>query len=92
MFMPLVIGWVVLATFVILVAVYRRAIARKEDDFLHVQDAEASAVSQQAEVAKKLESIDRWGKGLTVVALVYGLGLLGYYLYLGWQTSTTIQY
>lgn len=90
MFTPLIICWVLLATVVIGLAFYRKMIARQEDDSLHVGDVGGSAITRQVQVAKKLESIDRWGKTLTVFIVVYGVALLGYFLYLGWLTGTTI--
>jgi hypothetical protein len=46
-----------------------------------VLDAEAPLVSNQAEIGKKLEKIDLWGKTLTVIVALYGLGIAGWYLY-----------
>ena len=86
--LPLLIGWAILATVVIALAFYRRAVARKEDDFLHV-DVQTNA--QQVEIAQKLEGIDKWGKLLTIVAVVYAVALLGVYLYNGWNESAHIQ-
>jgi hypothetical protein len=53
----------------------------KSDEVLHVLDAEAPLVSNQEVVAKKLEKIDLWGKILTVLVVLYGLGIAGMYLY-----------
>lgn len=83
--LPFVILWAVLASVVLFLALYRRIIATKEDDTLHVSHVEGNAVSQQTEFAKRLEVIDRWGKLLTIVAAVFGLVLLAAYLYIGWQ-------
>lgn len=63
-------------------------ISRKEDDYLHVDSN--VAVQQQEAVAKKLETIDKWGKILTVVAVVFALVLLGIFLYNGWNDSGRI--
>jgi hypothetical protein len=63
---------------------YRKWIAKDEDDSLHVMDAEMGMVHRQEVVARRLESIDRWGKALTAVALVYGLLVGAVQLYQNW--------
>lgn len=85
--LPLVVAWAALATVVLALAAYRKMIARKEDDYLHVDSN--VAVQQQEAVAKKLEVIDKWGKILTVLAVVFALVLLGIFLYNGWNDSAT---
>jgi hypothetical protein len=82
---PWVVSWVGFTTVVITLAIYRKVVAVKEDDFLHVSDA--NLISQQAQVAHRLELIDRWGKILTAVSLLWGFVLLGIFLYQGWQQS-----
>ena len=81
---PWIMGWVVLTIVVIILAIYRWGIANHEDDSLHVSDTEVAVVGEQVAVAKKLAAVDRWGKILTAIALVYGLALAGAYLYKGW--------
>ena len=81
---PWVIGWAVLAVVVIGLAVYRWSVANREDDSLHISDTETAVIGQQITVATKLAAVDRWGKILTAVALVYALALVGIYLYRGW--------
>ena len=85
---PFVVIWAVLATIVLGLAVYRKMVARQEDDFIHVT---TDVVAQQQAVAKKLEVIDKWGKILTVVAVVFALALVGMFLYQGWtETSARV--
>jgi hypothetical protein len=87
---PFLVFWALLALVVLAIVAYRAAIARKEDDSLHVLHASA-AVPQQAAVAEKLERIDKWGKILTVIAAVYGLLLAAAFVYQNWvQSSTSI--
>jgi hypothetical protein len=59
-----------LALAVIVLLVWRKMVASKEDDQLHVLHG---AVTDQVSVASKLDAIDKWGKILTVVAVVLGL-------------------
>jgi hypothetical protein len=86
---PFVVIWALLATGVILLAVYRFRVANRTDELIHVHDAEANVIAEQMQVAKKLESIDRWGKVLTAIVFLAGLALLGAYMYKVWlQTSS----
>lgn len=78
---PHIIIWAVLTTLVIFLAVYRKRVNSTVDETLHVLDAEASVVPTQAAVAKKLGTIDLWGKTLTVIAFLYLLAIAGVYIY-----------
>jgi hypothetical protein len=84
---PIVVSWAILASMVAGLALYRKIVANKEDDFLHV---DARLENQQRAVAKKLEVIDKWGKLLTIVAGVFTLILLAALLYNGWHSSATL--
>lgn len=86
--LPYAIVWAVLATVVIILAVARSVISRTEDDSLHVNDSTRAAVAQQTEVFHKLEVIDKWGKILTVVAVVTGLALGAAFIYDLWEQGT----
>jgi hypothetical protein len=65
----------ILTTVVIGSIVYRKWVAKNEDDTLHVLDSDIAMVPRQAALAEELESIDRWGKALTVIALMYRLAV-----------------
>ena len=79
---PLVVSWAVLATAVLVLALYRRAVANKEDDYVHVEN---DVSAQQVAVAKKLEAIDKWGKILTIIAAAFGLIIIALFMYNGWM-------
>ena len=82
--------WALLALIVLGMAIYRKLLSNKEDDTMHLADAEARLVSEQVVLAQKLEVVDKWGKVLTIVVVVYGLVLAGLLLYQGWvQASKT---
>ncbi|MBK5290601.1 MAG: hypothetical protein JJE04_02770 [Acidobacteriia bacterium] len=85
--MPFVVVWALVAIAVFVLAMYRKLVASHEDDMLHVRDSEVKLVAEQDAVARKLVVIDRWGKTLTVAALVYGFILAGFYVYSGWLQS-----
>lgn len=85
--LPLVVSWAVLASIVIGMAAYRSSIARKGDDYLHVN---TDVISQQESVTQRLAGIDRWGKLLTIVVAIYALVLIGMFLYNGWMDSARL--
>ena len=88
---PFLIGWIVLAVAVLTLFVWRKAVARHEDDNLHVLDGAAvQQTALQVAVVKKLDMIDKWGKIATVLALVYGVVLGGLYVYQSWVQHTSI--
>jgi hypothetical protein len=84
---PFLVLWIVLAAAVISLIVYRKTVASKEDDSLHVSDG-VNVSQQQVSVAQKLEVIDKWGKILTAVAVVFGVVLGAAYMYQTWVTMS----
>ena len=86
---PLIVLWGVLAFSVLILIVWRKSVARNEDDHLHVLHTEG--VPQQALVAQKLEQIDKWGKIVTAVTVAFGVLIAAIFVYQTWvQTSTTV--
>lgn len=88
-FLPYLVGWVLLALVVIILYLKHRSIARQEDARLNVLET-ASEAQQQLALDHQLAAVDRWGKTLTVIAVVYGLLLAGLYLYQTWQQMSRI--
>lgn len=89
-FIPYIVVWVVLGIIVIVLAVSRMRLAKREDATLDVLESERVA-EQQKDMTKKIAKIDRWGQVLTVVLVVYGIVLAGIYIYHAWQQSSKIQ-
>ncbi len=79
---PFFAAWAVLATVVVGLAVYRWVTGLHEDDSIHLQNQQL--VQEQGAMARKLNSIERWGKSLTAVVVVTGLVLAGFYLHAAW--------
>jgi uncharacterized membrane-anchored protein len=80
--MPFLILLGALAVTLLVLFAWRKTVARNEDDNLHVMDGAAvQQTAQQAAVAQKLELIDKWGKILTLVTIIYGAIVGGLYMY-----------
>jgi len=82
--------WLILGAVVAALAFMRKSIASKEDDTLHLGGGEAAMVSDQVTIAKKLETVDRWGKLLTIVLIVSGLILACFYGVHLWNETSSI--
>jgi hypothetical protein len=72
---PLLYLWLVLDGVIVLLFAWRQSVARKEEGSLHVL-AGTSEAAQQIGTSQKLDNIDKWGKLLTIIAVLYGV-LLG---------------
>jgi hypothetical protein len=86
-FVPFTVVWALLAMVVLALLVYRKLVSSQEEETLHLADA--AEANHQAVIANKLESIDKWGKLLTVIAVVYGVLLAAVYTFHVWQTMGT---
>ena len=89
-FIPYIVVWVVLGIIVIVLAISRMRLAKREDKTLDILEGEREA-GQQVEMTKKISKIDRWGQILTIVLVLYGIILAGIYIYQSWQLSSKIQ-
>jgi hypothetical protein len=47
---------------------------------------EEKEIPRQVSLARKIHAIDSWGKAMTVVTAVIGLGLATAYLYQAWES------
>jgi hypothetical protein len=84
-FVPFLVLWALLAVTVLALLVWRKAVSSREDDNLHVLDGAAVEKSaEQIMLAHKLDLIDKWGKIVTVVTVVYGVILGGIYVWMSW--------
>jgi hypothetical protein len=84
------IVWFVLTLVVIGMAIARKFAARNEDDLVHLAGGAERAISQQVEVAQKLEWFDRWGKTLTIADGLFAVVLLAIMLFTAWQESLAV--
>jgi hypothetical protein len=85
---PFAVSWAILALVVLALVVVRKKIASGEDDTLHVMEGDAALIPRQQKIARELETIDRWGKSLTVFAIAFGLIIGGLFVYQGWVSAS----
>ena len=83
---PYIAIWSVLALAVLVLFVMRKSVASKEDDSLHVLDGAPAATTTQVTVAHKLDVIDKWGKILTVITVLFGLTIGALYVFSTFNT------
>jgi len=82
---PFLYTWVVLTLAVVILLVKRKTVASHEENFLHVLDGGSP---DQPVITHKLDQIDKWGKVLTVIAVVYGVVLGAAYAYQAWIVTS----
>jgi hypothetical protein len=80
-----ILTWVVLTACVLALAIYRHVVARGECDVIHLRESELPLVPAQEEFAHRLDTVDYWGKALTVASVAYGLVLVAVFLYEAWN-------
>lgn len=78
--------WIALTVFVMGLFAYRFALARNEDDTVHLADSEAPLIGQQNALAARLDRVDAWRRRLTFVDVAFGVALGGTFVY---QTLTS---
>jgi beta-lactamase regulating signal transducer with metallopeptidase domain len=84
--------WIVLAIVVLVMAAYRYVVARRDDKSLHVAEEDPRLIREQLKAERKIEVVDRWGQGLTVIVIMYGLVIAGVHLYQAWQEGAKINW
>ena len=90
--MPWLILWAFVTTAVLILALWRLVVARKEEQLggLHVASANEAVPALEEQIAKTLVRIDRWGKTLTVVSALLVLTIGAAWLYNGWLKANEI--
>lgn len=82
---PFLAIWICLGAVTLGLALYRKFLAMKEDDYIHVEDWKATDVEKQEVTARRFHAIDRWGETLTIVTVAAGLLLAIAYLYVAFS-------
>jgi hypothetical protein len=83
--------WGLLFVIVLALAGVRKHMTKDEDDTVHLGEAKIGMVQKQQSLAHTLTQLDRWGKVLTVATVLYGLALVGRYIYLSWVAGSQLQ-
>ena len=83
------IGWVVLGVGVLGLAIYRKSITAKEQDWVHLRPSEEAMIAEQVDIAKRLKAIDRCGIWLTVVLALYGVVIGSIFVLRVWEAGKT---
>ena len=78
---PYLIVWICLGVATLGLALYRKFLTMKEDDYIHVEDWKAGEVAKQEAAAHRFRSVDRWGEALTILTTAAGLALAVAYVY-----------
>lgn len=81
------LAWLAVLCAVLGLAIYRKMVARFEDDHLHTGESDAPRTGRQAAIAGRIDFVDKWGQALTVVVIISGLLLGAVYLYQKWMES-----
>jgi len=81
--------WALLAVILVAMAAYRYLLVRHEDATLDVFES-STVAAEQTKVFRRAHGIERLGKPLTLVVLIYGLVLAVVYFYHVWQVSIQI--
>ena len=76
-----VIFWAILGLATLALALYRKFVSMREDDYLHLSAGEERLIPQQVATFRKIGAIDRWGITMTILTVSTGLALAVLYLY-----------
>jgi hypothetical protein len=85
---PYFVLWALLAVAVLALALYRKLITiHGDDELVHLGAGEERLIPQQVALGQRLNSVDRWGKLLTVCTAAFGLLIVCVFLFQAWQAS-----
>ena len=76
-----VAAWICLGVATLGLALYRKFLTMREDDYIHIEQWRAPEVEQQQAMARKIHSIDKYGETLTILTLLGGLALAIAWIY-----------
>jgi hypothetical protein len=71
----------------IALALYRKFLAMRDENLIHLGPGEEREIPKQADIARRLHHIDRWGEMLTVMTAAGGILLAAAYLARAWELS-----
>ena len=87
-----IVALVVLIAAVIGLYLYRRWLENHDDHYIHLHnDAhDASIISTQASMAKRLDTVDKLKNAGLVAVIVYAVAIAAMAVYIGWNSSTQL--
>ena len=87
-----IVALVVLIAAVIGLYLYRRWLENHDDHYIHLHnDAhDASIISTQASMAKRLDAVDKLKNAGLVAVIVYAVAIAAMAVYIGWNSSTQL--
>jgi hypothetical protein len=89
---PYIAIWCICGAAVLALALYRKILTfHGDDELVHLVAGGQRLIPQQVARARQLDAIDRWGKGLTIVTVAYGLLIVAVLLFAAWQVSLQIK-
>ena len=71
----------------IALAIYRKFLAMREETLIHLGPGEEKGIPKQADMARRIRHVDRWGETLTVLTAAGGILLAAAYLAQAWAMS-----
>ena len=84
---PFVLLEIAVGLATIALALYRKFLATREETLIHLGPGEEREIPKQADLARRLHHIDRWGETLTVMTAAGGILLAAAYLARTWALS-----
>lgn len=87
---PMAISWGILTLVVVALAIYKKSLDGHIDESIHFNNSEDAALRRQAAETHRSEVVERWGKALTAVVVLYGLVIVGILVYHQWQAASTM--
>ncbi len=87
-----IVALVVLIAAVVGLYLYRRWLENHDDHYIHLHnDAhDASIISTQASMAKRLDAVDKLKNAGLVAVIVYAVAIAAMAVYIGWNSSTQL--
>jgi len=79
--------WSFFALIVLVLALYRKLLAGREDDSIHLTLGTAGLIPQQIANSHRIDVVEKWGKSLTTLVVIAGLAMASIYLYGVWLTG-----
>ncbi|MGB9604420.1 MAG: hypothetical protein ACP5U2_00215 [Bryobacteraceae bacterium] len=79
---------VVLLVVIVVLMIYRAQLSRREQETLHVLGTDDAEITLKKTIAEKLLAVERWLKVVTIVTVIYAIGLVGLFLWDAWERSS----